>query len=294
MPDPGHHSTADNQPESPAAEHSAADSSGAGQPGENQPVQRTLGRIPRRVLGVLVEKAKTTPDNYPLSIAAIIAGANQKSNRSPQMNLDEDDVVEALDHLRGAGAAIEVQGVGRVNKYRHVAYEWLGVTAHQAAVMTELLLRGPQTAGELRTRAGRMETFKDLNAVLVTLTELQDKGLVAPLTPPGRGQQFRHTLYETQELAKLQATFPGVDETPQSRTAAATSGSAISGAAISGSADQAASVASNSPPSTGATGAAGSAVAELASELAELRQVVTKLTARIDHLERELGVSSES
>ncbi|XZE53304.1 DUF480 domain-containing protein [Planctomycetaceae bacterium SH139] len=268
--------TADNQPESLAA--------------ENRPVQRTLGRIPRRVLGVLVEKAKTTPDNYPLSIAAIIAGANQKSNRSPQMTVDEDDVVEALDNLRAAGAAIEVQGVGRVNKYRHAAYEWLGVTAHQAAVMTELLLRGPQTAGELRTRAGRMETFSDLNAVLATLGELQEKGLVAALTPPGRGQQFRHTLYESQELAKLAATVPGVDEAALTWATSATSGAAT--AAHQGTSPVSSRPATEVPP-TGLP-RTGPAVAELADELAELRKIVTNLTARVDHLERELGVSPES
>src|SRR5688500_12703568 len=86
-----------------------------------------LGRNERRVLGVLVEKAKTTPDSYPLSIAAIVAGANQKSNRSPLMQLDEDDVQMALDNLRAVGAARELQGLGRVAKFRHVAYEWLGV-----------------------------------------------------------------------------------------------------------------------------------------------------------------------
>ena len=107
----------------------------------------------RRVLGVLVEKAKTTPDHYPLSISGILAGSNQKSNRSPQMQLDENDALVALDELREVGAAREIQGSGRVTKYRHAAYEWLELDNPQAAVMTELLLRGPQTVGEIRTRA---------------------------------------------------------------------------------------------------------------------------------------------
>src|SRR5262245_20500779 len=81
----------------------------------------------RRVLGVLVEKAKTTPDAYPMTINGLVAGANQKSNREPQMNLSPEDIVQVLEELRGMGAVTEVQGSGRVAKYRHHAYEWLGV-----------------------------------------------------------------------------------------------------------------------------------------------------------------------
>ena len=81
----------------------------------------------RRVLGVLVEKAKTTPDNYPLTLSAIVTASNQKSNRSPQMNLTENDVQQAVDELRELGAIAEVQSTGRVPKYRHYMYEWLGV-----------------------------------------------------------------------------------------------------------------------------------------------------------------------
>ena len=88
-----------------------------------KPIRREL----RRVLGVLVEKAKTTPDQYPLSLNALTNGCNQKSNRDPQMNLETDDVEEALDELRGLGACLEIVGGGRVSKYRHMMYEWMGV-----------------------------------------------------------------------------------------------------------------------------------------------------------------------
>ncbi|WP_147870463.1 YceH family protein [Stieleria maiorica] len=159
----------------------------------------------RRVLGVLVEKAKTTPDNYPMSAAAIISGCNQKSNRNPQMQLDEDDVLLALDELRGVGAAREIQGSGRVTKYRHAAYEWLDLDNPQAAVLTELLLRGPQTVGELRTRASRMCSLPDLDAVKTALETLTEKELVEALTPPGRGQTFAHKLYPPQERQYLEA-----------------------------------------------------------------------------------------
>ena len=159
----------------------------------------------RRVLGVLVEKAKTTPDNYPLTASALINGCNQKSNRSPQMNLDEDDVLLALDELRQVGAAREIQGSGRVTKYRHAAYEWLNLDNPQAAVMTELLLRGPQTIGELRTRASRMYNLADLETAKNVLDTLIEKDLVEALSPPGRGQTFAHKLYPPEERQYLEA-----------------------------------------------------------------------------------------
>ncbi len=164
-----------------------------------------LSPAARRVLGVLVEKANTTPDNYPLTLAAVISGSNQKSNRSPKMDLDEDDALLALDELRGAGAAREVQGSGRSTKYRHAAYDWLGVESPGAAVMTELLLRGPQTIGEIRTRASRMYALADLQATQAVLDELIEKDLVEPLTPPGRGQTFAHKLYPPDERQYLEA-----------------------------------------------------------------------------------------
>ncbi|MDA8743142.1 YceH family protein [Rubripirellula amarantea] len=166
---------------------------------------KPLSAAARRILGVLVEKAKTTPDNYPLTLASVISGSNQKSNRSPQMDLDDEDALLALDELREAGAAREVQGSGRATKYRHAAYEWLGVDAPESAVMTELLLRGPQTLGELRTRASRMYAFDNLQAVESVVNQLIEKDLVEALTPPGRGQTFAHKLYPPQERQYLVA-----------------------------------------------------------------------------------------
>src|SRR6478672_8697682 len=140
----------------------------------------------RRVFGVLVEKAKTTPDVYPMTINGLVAGSNQKSNREPQMNLSPEDVEQVLEELRGMGAVTEVQGSGRVAKYRHHAYEWLGVEKTELAVMTELLLRGEQTLGELRGRAARMEPIADLGALKPVVDSLIHKGLMVALTPPGR------------------------------------------------------------------------------------------------------------
>src|SRR5437868_15079003 len=99
----------------------------------------------RRVLGVLVEKAKTTPEYYPLTIAAIVTGSNQKSNRDPVTNYDADDVEEILQGLRKKGAVVMVEGSGRVVRWKHTLYDWLKVTKVELAVIAELLLRGSQT-----------------------------------------------------------------------------------------------------------------------------------------------------
>ena len=130
------------------------------------PKWRPLEGIERRVLGVLIEKAKTTPDAYPLSLNALRSGCNQKNNRAPVMQLEEEHIEDALESLRKSGAVAIVQGEGRVDRCRHLAYDWLGVDKVELAVMAELLLRGSQTVGELRGRAARMEPIKGL-------TELQ-------------------------------------------------------------------------------------------------------------------------
>ncbi len=162
-----------------------------------------VSAIERRVLGVLVEKAKTTPESYPLSLNAIRTGSNQKNNRAPLMQLEEDQVDEALEKLRKLGAIAQIQGGGRVDKYRHLAYEWLGVEKVELAVMAELLLRGAQTVGELRGRAARMEPIKDLTDLQPTLDSLGTKKLIIYLTPPGRGSIVTHTLYLDHEMEKV-------------------------------------------------------------------------------------------
>ncbi len=182
-----------------------------------------LSAASRRVLGVLVEKAKTTPDAYPLTLNGIVTGSNQKSNRLPKMDLDEEDALVALDELRGVGAVREVQGSGRAVKYRHAAYEWLDVDGPGAAIMTELLLRGPQTIGELRTRASRMHPFEDLSSAQAVVDALVAKELVEAITPAGRGQVFAHKLYPPQERqyleAKIEKQAPAAQESAGNRGA---------------------------------------------------------------------------
>ncbi len=170
---------------------------------DDKPAVVPLSAAAHRVLGVLVEKAKTTPDSYPLTLASIVTASNQKSNRSPQMDLDEDDALLALDELRNVGAVREVHGSGRVVKYRHAAYEWMGIDGPGSAVMTELLLRGPQTVGEIRTRASRMHNLPDLDTAKAVIDGLIEKGLIEPLTPAGRGQLFTHTLYPPKDRQYL-------------------------------------------------------------------------------------------
>ncbi len=169
------------------------------------PRWQPLDRIERRVLGVLVEKAKTTPDNYPLSLNALVNGCNQKSNRFPQMQLDEEHVDDAIENLRKIGAVATIQGDGRVDKFRHLAYDWLGVDKRELAVMAELLLRGAQTIGELRARASRMEPIPGLAELRPLVESLRQKKLIILLTPPGRGCVLTHALYQEQELAKVRA-----------------------------------------------------------------------------------------
>lgn len=168
-----------------------------------------LSAIDRRVLGVLAEKAKTTPDIYPMSLNAICTGCNQKSNRWPLMQLELDEVEESLDRLRSVGAVGMVEGYGRVQKYRHYLYEWLGVDKVEIAVMTELMLRGDQTVGDLRGRAARMEPIADLNALRPVLESLKAKGLVIALTPEGRGHVVTHALLKPRELEALHAKYQG-------------------------------------------------------------------------------------
>jgi uncharacterized protein YceH (UPF0502 family) len=178
-------------------------------PAEESSKWCALPAIDRRVFGVLIEKGKTTPDQYPMSLNSLTAGCNQKSNRDPQMELEQEDVLKALDRLRALAAVAEVQGGGRVPRYRHFAYEWLGVNKVELAVMAELLLRGSQTEGELRGRAARMEPIADVAALRPVLESLKAKRLLVSLTPQGRGHVVTHNLYEPREMEKQQALHTG-------------------------------------------------------------------------------------
>jgi uncharacterized protein YceH (UPF0502 family) len=193
------------------------------------PLWRPLEPSDRRVLGVLIEKAKTTPENYPLSLNALRNGCNQKNNRAPLTQMEEEQVEETLESLRKLGAVIVIQGDGRVEKYRHRAYEWLGVEKVELAVMAELLLRGAQTVGELRGRAARMEPIKDLGELRPVLDALAAKRLIMYLTPPGRGCVLSHALYQDRELDKVRREAAAMhgDESAESNDSAVASTNTI-------------------------------------------------------------------
>lgn len=180
------------------------------------PRWRPLDERQRRVLGVLIEKAKTTPAGYPMSVNAIVTGCNQKSNRDPVTDLDDFAVEKALDELRTLGAVSELDGLGRVTKFKHQAYEWLGVSKVELAVLAELLLRGAQSLGDLRARASRMEPIADLAALRPIVAGLMERNLVIALTPPGRGQVVTHNLHPPLELADLRAGLGGSRAAPAS------------------------------------------------------------------------------
>jgi uncharacterized protein YceH (UPF0502 family) len=171
------------------------------------PRWQAISATDRRVLGVLIEKAKTTPEQYPLSLNAVRTACNQKSNRHPAMELDDEQVQDALDRLRKVGAVALVQSGGRIERFRHLAYEWFLVDKVELAVMAELLLRGAQTEGELRTRASRMEPISDLGALRAVLDRLKAKNLIVSLTREGRGHIISHNLYKPEELEKLRRQF---------------------------------------------------------------------------------------
>jgi uncharacterized protein YceH (UPF0502 family) len=123
------------------------------------------------------------------------------------MQLEPEQVSESLDRLRQMGAVGLIEGAGRVDKYRHYLYEWLGVDKVELAVMAELLLRGDQTEGDLRIRASRMEPVADLPALRAVLNSLKQKGLVISLTPEGRGHVVSHAIYKPQELERLKERY---------------------------------------------------------------------------------------
>jgi uncharacterized protein YceH (UPF0502 family) len=139
-----------------------------------------LAPLEARVIGCLIEKQITTPDQYPLSLNALVNACNQKSNRDPIMEVDERTVQDTLDQLARKHFVIEKSGFGsRVPKYQHrfcnTEYGTLKLTAQELAIVCELLVRGPQTPGELRTRASRMASFSDVGQVEAALESLRTR-----------------------------------------------------------------------------------------------------------------------
>ena len=136
--------------------------------------QSPLSAAEARVLATLMEKARTVPDSYPLTLNSLQSGCNQKSSREPVMSLSEDEIAQAIDGLRERSLLFESSG-GRAARYEHNFERAVGVPSQAAALLGLLLLRGPQTAGELRLNAERWHKFADIGSVEVFLEELQER-----------------------------------------------------------------------------------------------------------------------
>jgi uncharacterized protein YceH (UPF0502 family) len=208
-----------------------------------------------RVLGVLVEKELTTPDQYPLTLNAVMNGANQKNNRHPVTALDDNAVRSALIGLRNKGLVVQLDGHGqRTSKYRHEMIAKAGVTKAEMVLLAELFLRGPQTLGELRGRASRMAPMDSLEMVRNTLGQLMNKPepLVKQLPPSLGSRAERFAQLMCPDLHSLE------DDTASDSS-------------------------DDTPAASAATGAPSLAqrVTQLESEVATLRTALSKLAAEI-------------
>ena len=168
---------------------------------------RPLSLLETRVLGTLVEKQHTVPDSYPLTLNALVLGCNQKTSRSPVMEVTEAEVQAALDSLKSANFVMETSG-GRVSRYSHNVERVLQVPSQSAAILTVLMLRGPQTAGELRINGERLHSFSDISAVQGFLDELAARPAGAlvmelPRLPGSRENRWAHLLSGTPKMEEV-------------------------------------------------------------------------------------------
>lgn len=228
----------------------------------SQPILLTPAQA--RVLGALIEKEVTTPDNYPLSLNALVNACNQLSNREPVMRLDEEEVRLALRRLEDQGLAGRARSAdGRVTKYEHWLGEAFNFTRAETALVCVLLLRGPQTPGELRGRTDRLHRFEEIADVLAGLQKLaeRDPALVAvlPRQPGTKEARYAHLLSGPVEFSTPPDAFLAL------RLAAPT-------------------VAHNAAPSPPDDPAHEARIARLEATIAELRSEMAALRAKIDDL----------
>jgi uncharacterized protein len=189
-----------------------------------------LSEVECRVLGSLLEKEVTTPEYYPLSLNALLNACNQKSNRDPVMSLDEAAVRQALHSLDGQSLVRSVSASdSRVTKYEHRLQEAFNFYRHEIAILCVLLLRGPQTPGELRTRAERMHPFDDLSAVQSSLQHLMKREpplvKVLPRQPGTKESRYAHLLsgdVESSGAVGLSGVVESFEAKPRAETNPAT------------------------------------------------------------------------
>jgi uncharacterized protein YceH (UPF0502 family) len=171
---------------------------------------RPLSLLETRVLGVLVEKSLTVPDSYPLSLNALVLGCNQKTARDPVLAASDAEVQGAVDALKGLSLAFESSG-SRVSRYEHNLGRVLGLPSQSVSLLATLMLRGPQTASELRTASERLHRFADVSAVEGFLDELAARGeekggplaVKLPRAPGAREQRWAHLLCGPVDLTAL-------------------------------------------------------------------------------------------
>ena len=179
------------------------------------PTTRPLSPIAARVLATLMEKARTVPDSYPLTLNTLVLGCNQKTTRDPVMNVSDAQAQEALDELKYLSLVHEASG-GRTTRWEHNFQRGVGVPEQSAVLLGLLMLRGPQTAGELRINAERWYRFADISSVEAFLDELQERSpekggpLVVQLPrPPGaREQRWAHLLCGPVDASALLGNAP--------------------------------------------------------------------------------------
>ena len=248
-------------------------------PSEMIPLKE-LSRKQRRVLGVLLEKAFTVPDQYPMTLKAITTGCNQKNNRDPVSNYSEDDVADTLTQLQQIGfvGCLHTEG-GRTERYRHYMRHKTKLTEPQLAIMTELLLRGRQQLGELRTRASRMVAIDTQETLRTALQGLLDLGIVqANGRLERRGVEVDHNLYPSGENHDQMAML--ADETEEESPVSAPRAVHTQYAAPSVAPDAAANERLSGLETQ---------VRELKDELASVRSDFRELQDRFDELRRLLG-----
>jgi uncharacterized protein YceH (UPF0502 family) len=198
-----------------------------GRPGGGRLTVRELSLLEARVLGVLVEKAHTVPDSYPLSLNSLVSGCNQKTARDPVMNATEAEVQGAADALKGLSLVFESSG-SRVTRYEHNTARVMGLPSQSVALLATLVLRGPQTTSELRANSERLHRFADVSSVEGFLDELaarpEEKGgaLVVrlPRAPGAREARWTHLLCGAVDLSALPVAAHSEDFVATSELAA--------------------------------------------------------------------------
>jgi len=249
---------------------------------------RQLTRLQRRVLGTLMEKGFTTPDQYPMTLKGATTGCNQKSNRDPVTEYSEAEVADALEQLRALGLVAEVfTDGGRSPRYRHYIRHKFDFTETQFAVLCELLLRGRQQPGELRTRASRMVRIDSQDHLKTDLLSMQAKGFVqSDGNLERRGVEVDHTFYLPKENMTMTAANQTVEDEPPMSAPPVTT---VPVRPASGASSQAAAVSAPAIDSALLHGLQ-TQLREITSQMSTLQNSLDSMEQRLERIERDLGV----